>query len=76
MAESNNPEGSLADDLSSLQEAGYDTSDAGTGNKSMSERDVADLTDTSSSKAAEAGHEARDHMADSGDMGIPSDRHD
>jgi len=69
-----NPE-QTAKDKAALEEAGYDTSDAGRGNKAVSEKDVAELTDSSSSQASEAHHQAQDDMAEAGDMGVPADRH-
>jgi len=67
--------GSLGSDLSALQDAGYDTTDAGTGNTTFNASWVGSETGSSSSEAAAAGHAARDDMADAGDMGIPADRH-
>lgn len=69
------PEGSLANDIGALQEAGYDTSDVGTGNTSFNAGWVGQETGVSSSEAAAAGHAARDDMEASGNMGIPPDRH-
>jgi len=63
----------LWNDLSALQEAGEDTPDVG--RHSMNAADVGRMTDVSSGDAAEAGHIARDDMAEDGDMGIPSNRH-
>ena len=63
-------------DVDALQEAGYDTSDAGKGNDSFNAKTVGELTGSTSTSAAAAGHAARDDMAEAGDMGIPSDRHE
>jgi hypothetical protein len=64
------------DNIAALEEQDYDTSDYGRGNKSFDAQSVGELTDTSSSKAAAAGHAARDDMsADNEDWGIPADRH-
>jgi len=63
-----------ADIKDALDEYGYDTSDLGRGNKSFNPKTVGELTDTSSTKAAEAGHHARDDMAEEGL--VPTNRHD
>lgn len=63
------------DTKEALDEAGYDTSDYGTGNKTFDRDWVADETDSSNKDASYAGHVARDDMADAGDMGVPADRH-
>lgn len=65
----------VASDLSALQDAGYDTSDAGRGNKAMTEGDVASETGSNSTDTTSAAHTARDDMAAAGDQGIPADRH-
>jgi len=49
----------IESDIKALKDAGYDTSDVGTANNTMTEADVAKLTGTSSSKAAHAAHEQR-----------------
>ncbi len=67
------PACSLGSDLSALQAAGYDTSDAGRGNNAMTPADVGRMTDSSSSQAAHAEHVFRDD--DAGHDGIPANRH-
>lgn len=67
----NNP----ANEREALEEAGYDTSDVGRGNKAFNAGTVAEETGTTSKEAARAGHQARDDMAAAGDMDIPGDRH-
>jgi len=47
-------------DLNALKEAGYDISDAGRGNKAMTEADVARETGSTSKQASEAAHAQRD----------------
>ena len=69
-----NPE-QTASDKAALEEAGYDTSDVGRGNKAMTEKNVAKETDSSSSEVSRAHHQAQDDMEEAGDMGIPKDRH-
>ncbi len=69
-----NPE-QTASDKAVLEEAGYDTSDLGRGNKAVTEKSVAEETDSSSGDASRAHHQAQDDMEEAGDMGIPADRH-
>lgn len=65
-----------ADAVDALNEEGYDTSDVGRGNKAMKPKDVGEETDVSSNEASRAAHQARDDMAEAGDMDVPADRHD
>lgn len=69
------PAGSIGSDLSALQGAGYDTSDAGRGNNAFNASTVGRETGCSSSEAARAGHDARNDIASIGNMGVPADRH-
>ncbi len=62
-------------EVSALQDAGYDTSDAGTGNKTVTPASVGEMTGDTSKAAAHAEHVANDDMAEAGDMGIPANRH-
>jgi hypothetical protein len=54
--------GQAANDLEALQEAAYDTSDAGRGNDAMKESDIAKDEHTSSREVSRAAHTARDDM--------------
>lgn len=67
--------GQVVSDLTILQDAGYDTSDAGRGNNVMTPATVAQETGCSSRSAAEARHDAHDDFAAAGDMGVPPNRH-
>ena len=68
-------EDDVDDVRAALEEYGYETDDIG--NKSSFDKEwVAEETGVSVSEATEAGHAARDDMADAGDMGVPGDRHD
>jgi hypothetical protein len=63
-------------DIQALKDNGYDTDDVGRGNKAVNEKSVAKETDTTSGKASDAAHDARDDMEEDGTMGIPEGRHD
>ncbi len=69
------PSEQVQKDVDALKEAGYSTDDVGSGNKTMTSKDVGGMTDSSSRDASAAGHAARDDMAKDGTMGVPADRH-
>lgn len=66
---------SLWSDIGALNDSGNGGSDIGKGNDSFNAAEVGSMTGVSSNEAAGAGHAARDDMAESGNMGISSDRH-